>query len=92
MQKKKNEKNENKKQNKTIDILSFHQNSIRHTLSIRKKFIRLPRLMNGSPQTYKSWWGLNSDAMCTRSSSEADHSDQEDQYVRKTDRATQTEN
>ena len=82
------------KQNKKtpIDILSFHQNSIRHTLSIRKKFIRLPRLMNGSPQTYKSWWGLNSDAMCTRSSSEADHSDQEDQYVRKTDRATQTEN
>ncbi len=42
------------------------QNSIRHTLCVRQKFVRLPRVTNGSVSR-KSWWTINDDFLQKRS-------------------------
>ena len=36
------------------------QNSVRHTLSVRQRFVRLPRMLNGNI-SHKSWWTLSND-------------------------------
>ncbi|KAL9978756.1 hypothetical protein ACROYT_G016311 [Oculina patagonica] len=42
------------------------KNSIRHTLCVRQKFVRLPRVTNGSVSR-KSWWTINDDFLQKRS-------------------------
>ena len=48
-----------------LKLAFFLQNSIRHTLSVRQRFVRLPRLTNGSV-SHKSWWTLSDDFLRKR--------------------------
>ena len=45
------------------------QNSVRHTLSVRQRFLRLPRMINGIV-SHKSWWTLSEEFLKKRTSLE----------------------
>ena len=50
-------------------VFASPQNSVRHTLSVRQRFLRLPRMINGIV-SHKSWWTLSEEFLKKRTSLE----------------------
>ena len=46
-------------------VFASPQNSVRHTLSVRQRFLRLPRMINGIV-SHKSWWTLSEEFLKKR--------------------------